>query len=725
MSSFGWLHLTDLHMGMAQQPGLLPTIKNLFLDRLEALYEASQPWDLVVFTGDLTQYGDPEQFNKLDDFLNDLWNTLQRFGAKASLVAVPGNHDLVRLRNLNYPTRLLTTRWETDAELRNEFWSNPESDLRKTITAAFQNYVEWWERTQFKPPIVKGLLPGDFSAVCAKDGASLGIVGLNSTFLQLISETQKGSMAIDPRQFQGVCDGDGPAWVRKHNACLLLTHHPPDWFNQESQEYLTADIVGNDNFAAHLFGHMHEARYEYHSIGGAPEVRVFQGTSLFGLEQFGDDENKVDRRHGYSAGRIDLRGEEGILTFWPMTANRVGGQWNFVVDTWKIFIEQGHTRPKNFPLKKPFVIPSVSASGNDNQPVMTETVFKKRWAVLVGINGYEHFAKLEYCRQDVIDLAQKLSDDLSFDEVLAIYEQQNMRPDRDSIFVSLNKLRSANKIGSDDLLLFYFAGHGINEGGKDYLLPIGAHPSLIKKLGISVQELIEELKKFDCKHTVMFIDACRETVAGARGIGAASDNSKAIGAETDALVKKANIVTFFSCSPDDRSYEIKDLQHGSFTYCILEAIKEGTVTTVKDLDRYLVLNVPDTNRKHDKPVQLPYTVTIPETSRTWAIFFRVSPLTGKYGTYAALAERLKQLAANDKTFAEDTLPSTLEFLDRISDNLELKSKEQMKLNAIKALCADELTLEEFSDTWQVVHRKQPASPESKRPKGLSNKGSLK
>ncbi|HJP92148.1 MAG TPA: caspase family protein [Pyrinomonadaceae bacterium] len=713
MTSFGWLHLTDLHIGMAQQPGLWPTIKDLFYDDLELLYQKSQPWDLVVFTGDLTQRADAEEFKRLDDFLNELWDKLRTFGSNPSLVAVPGNHDLTRPNAKSAAVKVLGNSWAVDSDVRDEFWTDPNSDYRKTITAAFQNYSDWWERTQFKPAIKPGILPGDFSAVVEKAGASIGIVGLNTSFLQLTATTQQGTLALDPRQFHKVCEDDGPAWLKKHNACLLLTHHPPDWLNEESREHLNADIVGNNNFAVHLFGHMHETRYLSQSIGAAPRIRVFQNTSLFGLEEFGEENKKVSRRHGYCAGRIDLEGDQGTLTFWPRTASKATGQWNLLVDD-KIFTKNEQTTPELFPLKGSFQPAPAVVSNDGETPAMAETpTFKKRWAILIGINNYEYFAKLHYCREDVMELAQKLREDLNF-EVLAIHDDAEVRPDRDSIRIALNKLRSSNKIEPDDLLLFYFAGHGINEGRKDYLLPITAHPDLVKDLGIPVQVVIDELKKFNCKHTVMFIDACRETVAGARGAATTADDDKAIGVEAETLVKKANIVTFFSCDKGDRSYEIDALQHGSFTYCILEAIREGVVTTVFDLNRYLVLNVPNINTKNDKPVQLPHTVMIPESSNTWPIFRKPSGPSGVYGPYGSLVERLNQLG-NDKTFAENILPSTLEFLRRISDNMELKLKEQMKLNAIKALCANEFTIEEFSDTWQAIHRKRINTPQPKRP----------
>ena len=712
MTSFGWLHLTDLHMGMAQQPSLLPKVKDRFFDSLKLLFEKSQPWDLVVFTGDLTQRGSQEEFKRFDEFLNELWNTLEALGAgQPSLVAVPGNHDLVRLENPNFPTKLLTTTWDSDADLRKEFWSNAESDLRRTINTAFQNYVEWWEHTQFKPPINEGLLPGDFSATIDKEGgASLGIVGLNSTFLQLVGGDRQGKLALHSQQFQSACGGDGPAWLKKHNACLLLTHQPPDWLDEEAKGFLTGEIVGNDSFAVHLFGHMHEARYEYHSIAGAPEVRVFQGTSLFGLEQFGEGDRRLDRRHGYSAGRIDLKGEEGVLTFWPMAANRVGGQLEFGVENREIYIDNrtgDRTRPKSFPLNKPFGDRPVSQSNDGKEVVATGTsLFKKRWAVLVGINDYEHFIKLKYCRQDVVELAQKLSDELSFDEVITVHEEAKLRPDHDSILIALDELRDSGKVEPDHLLVFYFAGHGINEGGKDYLLPISAQPRHIKRQGISVQELIDNLKEFQCKHTVMFIDACREeVVAGARGA------APVIGADADELVRKASIVTFFSCSQRDRSYEIDKLQHGSFSYGILDAIKEGVVT-VADLDRYLVSHVPHFNLMNEKPVQLPYTVTIPEESKKWPIFRK--PSASKYGSYGPIADCLNQLRTN-APFAENILPGTLEFLEMISENLELNARELAKLNMIKALCADEATLEEFSGAWQAMNRKRITGPKTKKP----------
>jgi 3',5'-cyclic AMP phosphodiesterase CpdA len=51
---------------------------------------------LVLFTGDLTQSGDEKQFQELDKLLKRFWDKLSAMDPEPRLLAVPGNHDLVR-----------------------------------------------------------------------------------------------------------------------------------------------------------------------------------------------------------------------------------------------------------------------------------------------------------------------------------------------------------------------------------------------------------------------------------------------------------------------------------------------------------------------------------------------------------------------------------------------------------------------------------------------------
>ena len=95
MTYFSWLHLTDLHYGLNEQRWLLPGIKERFFSDLHRLHSKYGPWDLVLFTGDLTQQGKEEEFQGVDNFLGQLWEFFNELGFSPKLLAVPGNHDLV------------------------------------------------------------------------------------------------------------------------------------------------------------------------------------------------------------------------------------------------------------------------------------------------------------------------------------------------------------------------------------------------------------------------------------------------------------------------------------------------------------------------------------------------------------------------------------------------------------------------------------------------------
>ena len=141
MTSVSWLHLTDLHLGMAEQRSLLPIVKDRFFEDLKLLHAKCGPWDLMLFTGDLTQRGNAEEFQMVDEFLDELWERFGELGSRPRLLAIPGNHDLVRPKPKEPVVKLLRDAWVTDDEVRAEFWNNPESPYRATVTGAFANYV--------------------------------------------------------------------------------------------------------------------------------------------------------------------------------------------------------------------------------------------------------------------------------------------------------------------------------------------------------------------------------------------------------------------------------------------------------------------------------------------------------------------------------------------------------------------------------------------------------
>ena len=159
-------------------------------------------------------------------------------------------------------------------------------------------------------------MPGDMSLSLSLHGLEIGIVGLNSAFLQLTGANFQERLHLHPRQLHEVCGHYAPEWLQRHHVNLLLTHHPPEWLEPRARQEFRNEIDVAGRFAAHFFGHMHEGTATSIAMGGSQARHAIQGASLFGLEEYETrDGRKVHRIHGYSAGRIEAaQGEGGVVT---------------------------------------------------------------------------------------------------------------------------------------------------------------------------------------------------------------------------------------------------------------------------------------------------------------------------------------------------------------------------------------------------------------------------
>lgn len=178
MTSFRWLHLSDFHLGMKRHADLWPNMEAAFFDDLSATLKDSDSLDLVLFTGDLVQKGDALEYQELEIWLQKLWDRFSNLNPPR-LLAIPGNHDLLRPATTGAVSLALRHNWSRN-EVHNTFWNDPDSEYRKLVDHAFANYLTWWQTTKIPKPeqFVPGLLPGDFSASIKKDQYQLGIIGL-------------------------------------------------------------------------------------------------------------------------------------------------------------------------------------------------------------------------------------------------------------------------------------------------------------------------------------------------------------------------------------------------------------------------------------------------------------------------------------------------------------------------------------------------------------------
>ncbi|MGK7899217.1 MAG: SUMF1/EgtB/PvdO family nonheme iron enzyme [Xenococcus sp. (in: cyanobacteria)] len=237
----------------------------------------------------------------------------------------------------------------------------------------------------------------------------------------------------------------------------------------------------------------------------------------------------------------------------------------------------------------------------------------KNWAIAIGINKYQNLPPLKYAVRDAELMKNWFENEAGFDKVYLFTDTSpeikdadkpyNSQPSRGTLRRFLRVRFERPFLSAGDNLWFFFSGHGMRYGNRDYLLPsdVDPHPDELESSAIPLAYVTERLRRCGADNIVLILDACRDKGSSKGLLG--------VGEE-----KQQGVITIASCSPAERSYEIEELQQGSFTYSLLQGLRiqgEGNCATVERLYRYLQSQVPEINRIYQKPRQTPYAIAEP------------------------------------------------------------------------------------------------------------------
>jgi formylglycine-generating enzyme required for sulfatase activity len=237
----------------------------------------------------------------------------------------------------------------------------------------------------------------------------------------------------------------------------------------------------------------------------------------------------------------------------------------------------------------------------------------KNWAIAIGINNYDNLQPLHYARRDAEALRDFCLQDVGFEKVYYFSDDSppigtdsgpalRSQPTFGTLSRFLRVRFEQPFLHPGDNFWFFFAGHGKRHRDRDYLMPLDVDPGNIEGTAIPINYVTERLRRCGADNVIMLLDACR--TEGDR-------DGEGIGIET-----QQGVVTLFACSPSERSYEIDELKQGAFTYALLQGLRiqgEGNCATVERLYQHLRYQVPELNRRYQKPKQTPYTVAEPAT----------------------------------------------------------------------------------------------------------------
>ena len=235
------------------------------------------------------------------------------------------------------------------------------------------------------------------------------------------------------------------------------------------------------------------------------------------------------------------------------------------------------------------------------------TPYRKKIALVVGIDQYPaQIPELQYAVQDAKALRSLLTDDLGFDEVHLLLDQE---ANRESILRSLSDLKQTME--PEDQFLFFFAGHGISfgrgESGVGYLVPQDAdgvdEPSLAAK-GIPMDDVAQRLRRLPAKHVLMIVDSCFSGFAASRSRGLSPKTARYLSNITNRPARQ--LLT--AGKRDEEAREGPEWGHSAFTYQFLkgfrtrEADADGNgVIIVTELHAYLSSAVSEITEGRQNP----------------------------------------------------------------------------------------------------------------------------
>lgn len=245
--------------------------------------------------------------------------------------------------------------------------------------------------------------------------------------------------------------------------------------------------------------------------------------------------------------------------------------------------------------------------------------------IAIGINRYENVQSLSCAQRDAEAIVEFFRTDLNCELVYHFAEDApaiatdhgpplSPRPTFGTLMRFLRTRFEQPFLQAGDNLWFFFAGHGICHENRDYLMPLDTDPGDVERTAIPIGYIAGQLRRCGADNVVLLVDACR--TASRSGIGLSNEVQQ-------------GIVSLFSCSPHERSYEIEEppIQHGAFTYALLQGLKlqgEGNCATVERLYHYLRHQVPALNQRYQKPRQTPYAIVEPASKYHLILLPRVA-----------------------------------------------------------------------------------------------------
>ena len=221
------------------------------------------------------------------------------------------------------------------------------------------------------------------------------------------------------------------------------------------------------------------------------------------------------------------------------------------------------------------------------------TAAAKRVALVIGNSAYKHTQPLDNPRNDAADMAAVLKK-LGF-EVIEGFDLQKAGLE--------HKVRDfAAALSDADVGLFYYAGHGLQAAGQNYLVPVDAELATASALDFETVrlDLVHRTMERETKTNILFLDACRNNPLARNLARAMGTRSVEIGRGLAAVESGAGTLISFSTQPGNVA-----LDGSGRNSPFAGALVRHLMTSSDDLSAILI-NVRNDVMKETRDKQVPW-----------------------------------------------------------------------------------------------------------------------
>src|SRR5258705_2124375 len=140
---------------------------------------------------------------------------------------------------------------------------------------------------------------------------------------------------------------------------------------------------------------------------------------------------------------------------------------------------------------------------------------ENRVALVIGNSAYQNVTRLDNPRND----AMLMGDTLTSLGFTLIGGRAQLDLDKSAMDGAVQNF--GRQVQGADVALFYYAGHGVQVNGSNYLVPVGANPTREADVDfqmVDINLVLRQMQGSGTRLNMVILDACRNSPLGARGL---------------------------------------------------------------------------------------------------------------------------------------------------------------------------------------------------------------